>query len=595
MKARNPMKIDSVALASEIRLRSVDFSLLPNIPRGIRGKGNVSADLRIRGEKDILLTAAAEAPEVAYPYMGRMETLPPLRADASMVWHTENSFRRWILDRSDIRLMDLFSADLRGEAVPEKQEFAFELKAGQIRNSSITQFLPQKLRNEIEGVEFFGREIVELTIRSSGRSGKTAVISLAGKMRVEDGGVSLPIQAVAVKGVQGEVDLRGTPEELSGDGKVRIGEVFLRKMRPEPVTGSGAGFRWHLVTPDRLEIQDGRLTVPDLASEIRFSAGIDRLSSVPVLKGRADYSFETADSLRLTPLLVLLGKAGGWVTLETVQSGPQLLKVRGEVSVDSMNIIGKPMVEVRGLRGTVPFALVIDPVKQGLAVPERTGVFPDLSFERDRDVYKGLFPNLSDVTVRSVSVAGYSMNGIQMDVQFQDGMVQVPWFQAKLIGGNLGGSLRLELNDGKPSSMAYFVRADAARINSAVLLKSQIPDEDTELDATMNFHGRGLDPNAGLDVEGALYITKIGPKFAGTLLQGIDPQGVDRSIRLTRRLFNLWYKPKLFSFELRHGYVYPSVFLSQPWFSPLRIPEKVEYGRLPIEFFLKNPISLAKK
>jgi len=105
---------------------------------------------------------------------------------------------------------------------------------------------------------------------------------------------------------------------------------------------------------------------------------------------------------------------------------------------------------------------------------------------------------------------------------------------------------------------------------------------------TMAFQGKGIDLERGIDLEGYFYITKMGPKFASTLLESMDPGGSDRSIRMTRRLLNMGWKPKLFSFDLRHGYVYPSLMLTQPWFSPVRIPGKLEYGRLPLAFFLQN-------
>jgi hypothetical protein len=253
------------------------------------------------------------------------------------------------------------------------------------------------------------------------------------------------------------------------------------------------------------------------------------------------------------------------------------------------------MVEIRYLQGRIPFVLDFDPANPGFAVGARAGIFPDLSYENDRNIFKNLFPPLSDVKIQSVRIAGYPVDDIQLDVWIQDGWVQVPRFQAKLLGGNLGGGFRLELNDGKPASMRYLIKADAARINSAVLLKSDIPDEDTELDATMNFQGRGLDPNAGLDIEGALHITKIGPKFASTMLKGIDPQGTDRSILLTRRLFELGYKPKLFSFEIQHGYVYPTLIIAKPWFIPIKMADRIGYGRLSIEFFMKNMALFTKK
>ncbi|HEX9934500.1 MAG TPA: hypothetical protein VGB38_04825, partial [bacterium] len=111
--------------------------------------------------------------------------------------------------------------------------------------------------------------------------------------------------------------------------------------------------------------------------------------------------------------------------------------------------------------------------------------------------------------------------------------------------------------------------------------------QETELDASFSFSGRGIDLNQPA-WEGAFYITQIGPEFAGTLLKQLDPKGSDRSILLTRRLLSAGWKPKLFSFELRHGYVYPSLILDQPWFSPLRLWDKLEYSRLSIEFLLKQ-------
>jgi hypothetical protein len=594
MTASGPARIDTLWGSSAIRVTSMDLAALPNSTPGIKGKVTVAADLKIQGEKNIRFNIAAEASTVSYPFQGRMETLPTLRADASMFWHAERAFQKWILDRTDIRAMDLFSAGLTGEAVPKNQEYSFHLQNGRIQNASITQYLPQKLRNDLEGIELSGHETVEMAVKSKKQRNSTA-FSLAGNMRFEDGGVSLPLQAVRVEGVRGEIDLEGTQERISGRGTIKAGGIYFQKIRPDPFTRCGIDFAWSFVPPSRLEIRNGMLAIPDLAAKGLFSADFENRIPYPMLKSRADFTIETADSLRLTPMMVMSGKARGWVTLESPHSQSPILRLKGEVTADSMDVFSKPIVEVRRLQGGIPFVLDFDPANPGFTGGARASIFPDLSYENDRNIYKNLFPQLSEVNIRSVRIAGYPIDDIRFDVGIRDGWVQVPRFQARLLGGNLGGALRLELNDGRPASMRYWIKADAARINSAVLLKSEIPDEDTELDATMNFQGRGLDPNAGIDVEGALHITKIGPKFAGTMLRGIDPQGVDRSIRLTRRLFDLWYKPKIFSFELRHGYVYPALSLSQPWFSPLRIPEKVEYGRLPIEFFIKNSINLVKK
>ena len=594
MKTSGPSRIDTLWGSSDIRLTSIDLAALPNATPGLRGKVNVTADLKIQGEKDIRFRIAAEAPTVSYPFQGRMETLTSLSAEASMFWHAEQTFQKWILDRTDIRAMDLFSAGLNGEAVPKNQEFSFQLQNGRIQNASIPQYLPQKLKNDLEGIELSGHETIEMAAKST-KQGNTAALSVSGKMGFEDGGVSLPLQAVRVEGVRGEIDLEGTQERFFGRGAIKVGGIFFQKMRPEPFNGCEAGFTWSFVPPSRFEIRDGILAIPDLAAKGFFSADFENQIPDPTLKSRADFSIETLDSLRLTPMIVLLGKAGGWITLESLQSQPPILRLKGEVTADSLDVFGKPMVEVRHLQGRIPFVLDLDPANQGFTVGAKASIFPDLFYENERNIFKNLFPQLSEVKIQSVRIAGYPVDDIQLDVGIQDGWIQVPRFQAKLLGGNLGGGFRLELRDGKPASMRYSIKADIARINSAVLLKSEIPDEDTELDATMNFQGRGLDPNAGLDIEGALHITKIGPKFASTMLKGIDPQGTDRSILLTRRLFELGYKPKLFSFEIHHGYVYPNLIFVKPWFIPIKMADRIGYGRLSIEFFMKNMSLFTKK
>jgi len=149
MKASGPAKIDSLWGSSEIRLTSMDLAALPNVTPGTKGKVNVAADLKIQGERDIRFNISAEAPTVSYPFQGKLETLTSLHAEASMFWHAEQAFQKWILDRTDIRAMDLFSAGLTGEAVPKNQEFFFQLQNGRIQNASIPQYLPQKLRNDI--------------------------------------------------------------------------------------------------------------------------------------------------------------------------------------------------------------------------------------------------------------------------------------------------------------------------------------------------------------------------------------------------------------------------------------------------------------
>jgi hypothetical protein len=180
------------------------------------------------------------------------------------------------------------------------------------------------------------------------------------------------------------------------------------------------------------------------------------------------------------------------------------------------------------------------------------------------------------------------MHAVDIDVDASEGILQIPWFAIRLFEGNIGGALRVDPGSGRLDDIRYKIRAQASRINAAALIQDrQRMEEETEINATLQFEGRGADPKGNIDLEGSFNITGMGPKFASTVLKALDPKGSDRSIRLTRRLLDAGWKPRLLAFELRHGYVYPSLALSQPWFSPVRIPGILEYGRLPLEFFLQ--------
>jgi hypothetical protein len=581
-------RIEDVKAEASFAAESLDLAAMPGNANGIRGIANVKAELNASHSRDIVVRVFGEAPAVTIPFQGRPESLPPLRAEAVMRWHAESGFRKWVLDTTAIRALNLFTANLTGEMAPESQVFEFRLRNGVFENSPLPALLPKPVLDPLGGLALRGREILDMTVRSHPAE-KGVVVSVSGALRLEGGGLDLPAQSVRVDGLEGQVRFEGTPEAMSGHGSVLVKSVFLEKMRAQPITGSRADFSWTYSIPERFDIREGRFTVPDLGAGGTFLGRADSLMKVPVVTGHAEFRFQAPDTVGVTPLLAVKGRASGWATLESVPPDQKRFRITGEATADSLTLFSRPFIEIRNVQGTVPFSFGIDSEKGRLTAFGLQEPFEGLAYAHQRDLYASLFPSISRMRIETIQAAGYSLDDLNLDVQIQDGLVQVPWFSGQLLGGNLGGTFWLALNDGNPSTMAYFVKADVARINSATLVKSSVPDEETELDVSLDFRGRGLDPKTGIDVEGAMHMTKIGPQFASTLLQGIDPQGADRQIRLTKRLFDFWYKPKLFSFELRHGYVYPSLFLSQPWFSPLRIPEKIEYGRLPLEFFMRNP------
>ncbi len=585
---------DSLSVVGSVRLADADLSGLPAAPPGLSGLFDAGIEVKPSAGRLFHVSLYASAPSVRYPYGGKTETLKPVRLDADMVWRPENAFRKWVLEKTDFRALDCITAGLFGEIDPSRAGFSFTLKDAMIRNAALPGFLPDTLAEILEGITAFGAERLNASIRTA-PGGDPNAVEIRGSLTVEDAGMLLPLQFIRVSGLDGRVDFSGSSSRLEGSGSLTAGDLTLSRMRPEPITGSTAAFGFSFDAPDRLSVRDLSLSVPDLA--LQAKAGLDATldGAFPGLKGRADFVFSSTDSVRFAPLLLVLGDASGGCSINTDDSNPRRLTLSGELVSDSLAVFSPPLVEVLGIRGRIPFEFEADPLKARLLVPARKTVFPPMAYETDRGLFKRLFPGISEISIASVRAADYRIEDIRLDVSAGQGMIQVPRFSARLLGGNLAGSLRLDLNNGRPESMTYAVRATAARINSAALLKTDRVGEKSELDACLDFTGRGLGPDSLSNAVGALNITRIGPQFTDLLLQGLDPQGTDASIRMTRRLLNLWYKPRVFSFELRHGFVYPSLYIEKPWFVPLNMTDRIIYGRLSVEFMMQNMALFTEK
>jgi hypothetical protein len=303
------------------------------------------------------------------------------------------------------------------------------------------------------------------------------------------------------------------------------------------------------------------------------------------MSGRADLKFLSKEPLAFLPDLAVSGSASATVFMETMDRAKQRVRFSGTVTADSMRLSGKQFT-AKGIAGKIPFSLDADLTAAKLAPDTSYKPFQWTDFESNPELYRRFRPDDGVLRVASVEAAGYRIENVECEAAAGHGLIEIPRFSAMLLAGRVAGSAIIRLNGGLPQEISYELRAQASRINASSLLKDQSRASESELDATAVFRGRGLDLKKGIELEGAFHITQIGPKFASLLLLGMDPKQEDRSIRMTRTLLNAGWKPKLFSFELRHGYVYPSLSLSQPWFSPIRIPDRLEFGRLPLDFLL---------
>ena len=578
---------DKVVLGGQIRMDSLRLESLPNNgPSQMSGVLSMAADVKARGLGDIDILLDVSSPGIQYKFDDAVESTPPLRMDSQWALRGDSQFQVWTLDSATVNFNDLFFAHLSGRMVSKQRKFIIALD-GQIQNRGLPDYFPAKIRKQLEGIRLWGREEIAVHLAGTPARDSTA-ISVNGTLRVKDLGAELPFQLLRIENVQGEMVFGGSAARMEGDADLFVRDVTMEKLRSQPISESRLHFDWSLIPGKSLDVRQGTVDVREMGVWGSFSFGINPIVPFPQMTAAVDMDFRSRDSVEVAKGMAVLGSLGCRFHGETINAEKQWVRLSGNIRIDSLDVVGDDLFRVHRLSGEVPIRLDADQGKMQF-LPQKEYNPPNwIAYENQRLVYRNLSASLGNLHAEEIEIAGYHMNNLTLDVGMDKGFVRIPWFNVNILEGNFGGSVLLSLGSGGKNEIAYEIHAQASRINSASLANTKGgSDEETELNATLAFRGKGIDPAQGMYLDGFFHITKIGPNFASTLLQGLDPSGSDRSIRMTRGLLNTGWKPNLFSFELRHGYVYPSLSLSQPWFSPLRIPGKLEYGRLPLEFFLK--------
>ncbi len=579
-------QLKDIEISGNIRADSLKLESLQDSAR-VMGKIDIATDFKVNGKENIRISVTAFSPEIFYNTGKSIEAFPSIRLTSYINGHAGRHFEEFILDSANINLDQLFKAQFTGKFVGHEKRFSFSLE-GKIDNRRIYRFLPDEFKKQMMETNFGGEETISAVV-SGKQVGDSSDVFINGKFGLKNVSLEIPAQSFSMEEVAGEIKFSGSPEKITGNAKISLGKIFARQMRSMPVDGS-ISFNWQMAAMENFSISDGRIAFGSLGVKSDFFFSIINMSKSPLFSGGIEMNFVSADSMEIVNGMSALGSLTSNLKLKTINPEKQWMRVTGEIKIDSLDLAREGLFRFRKIEAAIPFQADFDfPGKKFLPPPENYHPFSWIEYEKYRPVYKNFSPLMGNFRVKGIEIAGYRMSDFMMDIDVEKGYVQIPWFNVNVLGGNIGGHLLLKLGTGMKDDISYEIRAQISRINSVALVSAGTgSEEETELDAALAFEGKGIDFDKGIDLDGFFHISKIGPKFASTLLKGIDPQGSDRSIRLTRRLLNAGWKPKLLSFELRHGYVYPSLVLSQPWFSPIRIPGRLEYGRLPLAFFLKD-------
>ena len=586
MSQHLPPSIESLFVNGTMEIKDLEIADLPGMSNQIRGKAGLQTGFNLSDMKRAQLKLNANFPDLFYQAELTEGRFPPLSLQSSWIIQTDSAFKKVRIDSGIVNLNNLLSGWLTGSMNLNTKRMAVKLRT-RINHDRIYDNLPNFLLPLMEGISAKGN--TTLTADFNGNYTKPESITMKDTLQIQNGEFHHTMQNLHVEGLNGELSAGGTLDNLLGNGRFSIRRVSSA-IRKQPIENSEINFNWAY---DQKNIKLNSLVFRNnsLNTEMQLSGIIENIDTSPALQAGGELIYNGNVWTEMVQEIGVQGTGRILFHIDQRDSGNSV--VSGTAFMKELNIHRADILALTGINGQVPFQIGINP--EGIILSD-SGYHPPtwIEYENRQSQFRSLKGEQGSLNIKAVELNGYPLTDIAMNVDIRNGYVQIPWFVIHAFNGNLGGYLQVFLGTGSPETVTYEIHAQAARINAAALGNVTIKNEEEgELNAAMAFTGTGLDPNKEIEVDGYFYITKIGPEFASLMLEGLDPEGNDRNIRLTRWLLDRGWKPKLFSFEMRHGYVYPSLSLAQPWFSPIRLPETLSFGRLPLQFFLDNP-ELAK-
>jgi hypothetical protein len=581
-----PPSLESLFVNAAMTLEDLEIADLPGISSQVRGSVRLQSGVRLSGIHQARVKLNADFPDLAYQTDMGTGLFPPLSLRSSWVFQAEHGFKKIRIDSSVINLNELFTGRVIGSWDQGGKKFAVDINS-RMNHDKIVECLPNSLFSAVQGISLNG--FTTLTVNVTGDLSQPESLTMKDTLQIHEGAFHHAVQKLYIEGFNGEVSATGTMNDIHGAGTLSIGRV-TSPLRTGPIENSEINFDW-IYDPKTIKLNSLLFRNHSLNTELQLNGRMQDIDTSPSLTAVGELSYNGNEWTELMQEIGIRGTSRIRFQVDQKDSGN--IMVSGTVLMEAMNFHQAEMLALTGMNGEIPFQIEINP--EGVVLSDSNYHPPSwIEYENRRSQFRFLRTDRGTLNIEAVEIMGYPLTAVDMDVYIRNGFIQIPWFIIHAFNGNIGGYLQVFLGTGSPETVTYEIHAQAARINAAAL--GDIPiknEEEAELNAAMAFSGTGLDPGREMEVDGYFYITKIGPEFASLMLEGLDPNGNDRNIRLTRWLLDRGWKPKLFSFEMRHGYVYPSLSLSQPWFSPIRLPETLSFGRLPLQFFLENP-ELAK-
>ncbi len=573
----------------------IDFGRFPEL--GVQGEAAAQLSITLQTLQNIRTRVQLNTSELTLLQEEEPILLPGLALSLAVLARTDTSFAVIDLDSIHCALNRLFEAQAQAQfinsAAPRLQLKSSELL---LHHTAIWEYLPEVLREPYVEAQLTGT--TRLAAQGDIHMPATGMqYNAAAQLTTSNTSFRAPAQFLSLDGIGLDLGLSASSRE-GINLAAQIDLESFQEDQEEIIVFSNNRLSFNLSSRDlqSLRLDKGHLELPDLNTSGDFSLILNDVNGNTSVIADVALRQTIPDTLRLPQGMELHGDSD---IRCHVQADTTLAKIRVDVVTRGLSFFMPGNLNIRDVESDLHIVQDIDLVGKKLigsaAGKIATPSTAFMDYMVYREYYQKQLPNLSRVRIGRVEVMDYNIEDIDLELQVGEGRLEVPALMAKIYGGNMGARLAVDLAEGDLTRARFNLNAHFANINSNLLLPKQAVESNQGIiNANMDLSGIGLDMTQEMNLEGQLYITEIGPRVADNLLRSLDPQGTDSSIRTTRLLITRGFKPKLMSFLLRHGYLYPEIVFAQPWYFPIRLSGgKVELARIPLEFFLKNSMQSA--
>jgi hypothetical protein len=413
--------------------------------------------------------------------------------------------------------------------------------------------------------------------------------------------VNLPDAGISADSLSLSLTVSGENLNVSFSEETKIGRLFLKNWREEPLRNLEGGASGLIsASPqlrDALFWLESRQLGMDAQAYVNAEFPPNRIS----FDLETQFTFSAKEPVYPLPDIALAGKCDG--SLQARFTPDSALNLKGILRGENLTVDMTNLFQAENLTLQLPFEQTLRITPEGVKIHFENS--SPLTLD-DPVLFASMLHQFGPknesgrVRMSSADFGGYKIQNLRGNLFFRQGRFAFPQFSLEAYGGTIFGGGRVDIPELTPDSIRYRLQFALESVNSSLLpgIKSSARGDEAQITAFARFRGQGVRTDGYFDLNGGVDITHIGPRVADNLLKFLDPEETDPSIQAYRGYLNRGWGVKVFSFTISDDFVYASITPSQP---PLAKPDmflvsrlvglgkSITFGRVPLKFFLSQP------